>query len=34
MENVESLILEHLRAMRAQIDQIAADVREVMTCPH
>jgi phage shock protein A len=29
MENVDNLIIEHLRAMRSSIDQIAADVREV-----
>ncbi|MDD5324658.1 MAG: hypothetical protein PHR71_05025 [Polaromonas sp.] len=29
MENIESLVLEHLRAMRGKIDQIADDMREV-----
>ena len=29
MENVESIILEHLRHMRQKIDQVADDVREI-----
>ncbi|MFT4243416.1 MAG: hypothetical protein QM569_14180 [Acidovorax sp.] len=29
MENVNNLVIEHLRAMRGSIDQIAADMREV-----
>jgi hypothetical protein len=28
-DNVENLILEHLRALRSKIDQIADDVREI-----
>lgn len=29
MDNVDNIIIEHLRAMRGKIDQIADDVREV-----
>lgn len=29
MENVENIILEHLRHMRQKIDQVADDMREV-----
>lgn len=29
MENIENLVLEHLRAMCGKIDQIADDIREV-----
>lgn len=28
-DNVENLVLEHLRAIRSQIDQIASDIREI-----
>lgn len=29
MDNIENLVLEHLREMRGKIDQMADDVREV-----
>ena len=32
MENVENIILEHLRHMRQKIDQVADDMREVKHC--